>query len=375
MRIMRYRERDEKIIPKLAWRQGVCMMRSLYENKKSRNSILGMLCVALLLLATSSHVQAAAPARAKPYAESRCNTDSNIFFCEDFEGEDIRNYGSNNCNSTWGNPAIQQKDICWAGGGSYQYNTTSLPGFNSNNRVWRVSKSQSFKDVVTGISTGTGPGTIAGWLKSSILGSGAREWYTRIQVYFSSNHSFPADYDFKMFVSLPGNFVDPPSAAWDQGIFFHQDFFCSGVGNFNDVPVMRYGKQFDVFPFQNDYCPPLTPGQAADGRHAPRLQKGRWYTLESHVKLASSSTTNDGILELWVDGVRAYSTQRNNCQNGCPDLGYIMILGWMNSADSQTGYYEIDNVVMSRSYIGPPSGWASPSPDNPPAAPGSLSIN
>jgi hypothetical protein len=347
------------------------MTQNVCKNKKSRDSILGLLYVTLLLMATSSHMQAAAPSRTKPYAESICSTNPNVFFCEDFEGEDITNYGSNNCGSTWGNPAIQQKDICWAGGGSYQYNTASLPGFNSNNRVWRASKSQPFQDVVTGITTGTGSGTIAGWLNPSILGSGAQEWYTRIQIWFSSDHVWPQDYDFKMFFALPRTFVDPPSAAYEAGMYFHEDFWCSGWGNYSDVPLIRYSSNFQQFPYQNEYCPPLGPGLPPNGSQAPRIQKNRWYTLESHVKLAPDNT---GILELWVDGVKAFSTNRTTCHSGCPDMGYIMIMGWMNSADPQQGYYEIDNIIMSRSYIGPPSGGTSSPPNNPPAAPGSLTV-
>lgn len=321
------------------------------------------------LLLNSSQVEAAAPARAKPYAESICSTNPDVFFCEDFEGEDINNYGSSNCNSTWDNPAIQQKDICWAGGGSYQNPTTSLSGFPANNRVWRVSKNTSFTDIVTGRNTGTGNGTLAGWLQPSILGTGAQEWYTRIQVWFSPDHVWPNDYDFKMFFALPRSFVDPPSAAYEAGMYFHQDFWCSNGGNFNDVPVIRYSNNFRMFPYQNEHCPPLTPGQDANGTNAPRIQKGRWYTLEYHVKLSSST---NGVLELWVDGKKAYSSNRVTCHNGCSDMGYIMIMGWMNSADPQRGYYEIDNVVMSRSYIGLPTG--STSPINPPSAPTNLSI-
>jgi hypothetical protein len=314
-------------------------------------------------------VHSAAPTRAKPYAESICNTSPDIFVCEDFEGEDIVNYGNNNCNSTWGNPAIQQKDICWAGGGSYQHSTSPISGFGTTNRVWRVTKSQGFTDVVTGINTGTGGGTIAGWLKPTIMGTGAQEWYTRIQVWFSPDHLWPADLDFKMFFALPSQFVDPPSAAYEAGMSFHQDFWCSGQyfppsgQTFNDVPVIRYNSNFRQFPYQNEYCPPLSLGVAPDGVHAPQIQKGRWYTLEYHVKLSSSNT---GILELWVDGIKAYSTNRITCDNGCNNMGYIMIMGWMNSADPQAGYYEIDNVIMSRRYIGPPGSSGSPTALLPP---------
>ena len=142
-----------------------------------------------------------------------------------------------------------------------------MAGFSAGNRVWRVTKSQSFTDVVTGRNTGTGSGTISGWLNPAILGSGAREWYTRIQVYFNPNHTWPAEYDFKMFFALPRDYPDPPSADYEAGLSFHQDVWCgpsyfppSGQ-NFNDVPIVRYGSNFAIFPYQNEYCPPLTLGQ------------------------------------------------------------------------------------------------------------------
>jgi hypothetical protein len=121
------------------------------------------------------------------------------------------------------------------------------------------------------------------------------------------------------------------------------------------VPLIRYGPPYDGFPVLGEYCPTLAPGLPPDGVHAPQIQKSRWYTFEYHVKLSTSAIANDGLLELWVDGLRAYSRSGNNCRGGCPDMGYIMILGWMNSADPQAGYAEYDNVVMSRAYIGPPS--------------------
>jgi hypothetical protein len=336
-----------------------------------RRGLIGCAAASLLafvfaapLLVMSTSTEAAAPSRARSYTEQICSSNPNVFFCEDFEGQDIDNFGSNNCSTTWGNPAIAEKDICWAGGGSYQVNTNQISGFPGGNRVWRVSKSQGFTDVVTGRNTGTGAGTLAGWLNPAILGSGAQEWYTRIQVWFSQDHVWPADYDFKMFFALPRSFVDPPSAAYETGMYFHQDFWCPN-SNYNDVPVIRYSSSFRQFPYQNEYCPPLAVGAPANGTQAPRIAKGRWYTFEYHVKLSSSNT---GILEFWVDGVRAYSTNRATCHNGCSDMGYIMIMGWMNSVDQQRGYYEIDNIVMSRSYIGPPTGGtSSPSPSTPTA--------
>ena len=337
-------------------------------------NVLSSLFFALLTFMCISFAQAAAPARAKPYAEAICSTDPNVFFCEDFEGQDIIVFGTPARENTWGNPAIQTTDVYWNGGGSYQRSAIPLSGFSqSTNHVWRVSKTTNFTDNVTGRQNGTGSGTLAGWLNPNIMPAGAaQEWYTRIQVYFDPSHTWPAELDFKMFYALPRQFIDPPSAAYETGMFFHQDFWCNPPNaNFNDVPVIRYSSNFRMFPYQNDYCPPLAPGQSPDGVRAPRVQKGRWYTLEYHVKLSS---TTSGILEMWVDGVKTYSTNRVTCHNGCSDMGYIMIMGWMNQADPQTGYYEIDNVVMSKQYIGPPSASSSPPPLAPPVAPGKLTI-
>jgi hypothetical protein len=340
-------------------------------------------CVVILswsffaLFTDISQTQAAAPARAKPYAESICNTDTNILFCEDFEGQDIINYGNNNCGSVWGNPALDNgpyggapATFCWGGGGSYQYSSIPLSGFNqSTNHVWRVTKTQSFTDVVTGKNTGTGNGTITGYFKSGLT-TGVKDFYVRFQAYWSPDHTWPSQYDFKTVFVLPRNFVDPPSAPYETGIFLTHGYWCgpsyfspSGQ-NFPDVPQIRYSSAYHGMPYQNEYCPPRALGQPANGTNAPRLEKNRWYTLQYHVKLASDNT---GVLELWVDGNRAYRELRITCDSGCPDIGNVLIMGWMNSADAQTGYYEIDNVVISKAYIPPPNGVvASGSVPNPP---------
>ena len=315
-------------------------------------------------LVMASPADAAAPARPIPYAESRCSTDPNIFLCEDFEGRDIMNLGNGNCGSTWGNPALERKDgtkptnFCFSGGGSYQLSTIPLPGFSSSNLVWHVDKTTSRVDAVTGLNTGMGNGTISGWITPSILGSATREWYHRMQIYWDPSTTFPGDLDFKTIWTLPRDYIDAPSAAWEGGIFLHQDYWCNlpPITNFNDVPLVRYGNNFARYPGNNNNCPPLAPGAAADGVHAPRVVKGRWYTLEYHYRLSTTQSSNDGLVELWIDGVKAYSSTLNTCANGCPDMGFTYIMAWMNAADKRTGWAQIDNVIMSRAYIGPPGG-------------------
>lgn len=333
--------------------------------------------ITLMLFATPAW--AAAPARSQgAYTEAICNS-TDVFFCEDFDAShDSQNpYLTNNantCNNQWLNPALGDPpapltnpwDMCFPNGGGHQRSTIELPGFNqSTNYVWRIYKDGSgATDLKTGVNSDTGGGTFAGWLDTSILGTGAREWYCRFQIYFHSSHTWPNDYDFKMPCwGLPREFVDPPSAEYENGIFAHQDFFCNPPNqSYNDVPVLRYSNNFAQFPYQNEYCPPLSPGVDANGTNAPRLEKGRWYTIEAHFKLGTTAGT--GKMEMWLDGNLAYTEDRATCTGDCPDLGYIMIMGWMNGADTQTGFVEFDNIVYSRAPIGVPSADSTP-PDPP----------
>lgn len=334
------------------------------------------LWLAIVLVATN--VEAAAPTRSQgAYTEDICNNDADVFFCEDFDAPHVPGnpYLTNNgssCSNQWLNPALGDQpfgnpwDMCFPDGGGHQRSTIDLLDFDPDtNYVWRIYKSGGATDIKTGVNSGTGGGTIAGFLDTSILGTGAREWYCRFNIYFHSTHTWPQDFDYKMPCwGLPREFEDPPSAEYEAGVYVHQDFFCSGLGNFNDVPAIRYSNNFGQFPYQNEYCPPLSPGTAANGTNAPRFQTARWYTVEMHYRLGTTSGT--GLMEMWVDGNLAYSVARATCVSPCNDLGYVMILGWMNSADSQTGYAEIDNIVYSRAPIGIPTAGGDSTPPNPP---------
>jgi len=317
---------------------------------------------AVFLLALCPDVSfATALSRTIPYAESICSSDANVFFCEDFDGQDITPIPSS-CLGNYTNPGIETKDICFPNGGSHQLSTIPISGFNqSSNRVWRCAKSTGYVDIDTGVNTGTGNCAVAGWLKPAILGTGAREWYVRFQVYWHTTHTWPADYDYKLLGwSLPRVFEDPPSAEYEAGIYVHQDFACQISGtwtNFNDVPTIRYSNVFQQAPYQGEYCPPLTPGANPDGAHSPRLQTGRWYTIELHYKLGTDAGT--GRMRLWIDDILTYDFSRPTCVAPCADLGYIYAaLGFMNPADTATGYAEFDNLVYSRAKIGLPGGGA-----------------
>ncbi|NOT57247.1 MAG: hypothetical protein HOP18_21805 [Deltaproteobacteria bacterium] len=346
----------------------------------------GML--ALLALTNSPNAQAAAPARTNaPYAESICSSNSDVFFCEDFEGaaDSIMIHGVQNTSNTWKNPAIEFTDVYWSSGGTRQLSTAQLPGFDSTkNRVWRIAKGpQTFTDIVTGKNPGTGDGGLQGRLNAGLAGSGETDFYVRLQGWWSADHLWPAEIDFKQFVGLPRSGWNTPTDAWWSADFgFWQDYWCStgsGYTNFNDVPMVRYSKggtNTTIFPAANTYCPTLSPGTSPNGTNAPRIQRERWYTFEMHWVL--SQDTAVARIELWVDGVKAYDSRGSGirtCATGgpCTGMGYIILLAYMNRVDPQRGYYEVDNIVMSRKYIGLPGN--SVPPVQPPTTPTGVSVN
>jgi len=50
-----------------------------------------------------------------PYAESICNNDPNVFFCEDFQDSaTLPRGGNNSCNGIWPNPAWARSNYCFA---------------------------------------------------------------------------------------------------------------------------------------------------------------------------------------------------------------------------------------------------------------------
>ncbi|MBI4681885.1 MAG: hypothetical protein HY757_02145 [Nitrospirae bacterium] len=113
-----------------------------------------------------------------------------------------------------------------------------------------------------------------------------------------------------------------------------------------------------------------------------------WHCIEIHLKLASAWGQDDGIYELWIDGIK-----QNAPTYTLPQYGYAGGLTKMPTAKIGTGInyvtfsdnldqksglpkwsYWIDDVVISTSYIGPNYviGGGSAPDTMPPAAPTSL---
>ena len=85
------------------------------------------------------------------------------------------------------------------------------------------------------------------------------------------------------------------------------------------------------------------------------LEKGRWYTIETHIRL-NTPGVNDGLLEGWVDGRLAY--QRTDWR--WRDVSTLAVEEvWMNVYHGGTAtppsdlHLYIDNVVIATERIGP----------------------
>jgi hypothetical protein len=78
-------------------------------------------------------------------------------------------------------------------------------------------------------------------------------------------------------------------------------------------------------------------------------RRGRWIKIDFHMRLATAAN-NDGVIEMWVDGVKTIS---NTSLPMYPDGGlgnYVRngyIMGWSNSGFNSTTNIYVDDVVIS----------------------------
>jgi hypothetical protein len=338
----------------------------------------------LMILICAPPANAVAPmsgpagTRTTPYVESICNTDPNVFFCEDFEDE--ATYPRMTAQGgSWNNPAF-------AGVWGSAYNqgpgrvtptisTGALP--TSGNRIYRLS-------LLGGGAANTAEGCLArasgGQACTGLSSAGKRytDYYVRFQYYLSSGVTFPiSGQDLKAFFTQPDANPDNPSADFQNGLNFTFDYNCPGGVNYGDVFMMRRawsqadpgtsynypqapirGNMFSGPPAGpgpgTDYCQPLSPGTAANNANAVRIQRNRWYTVEMHFVLG---TNGSGTAEMWIDGNLAYrfspATGNGNptCGTCSLGMGYFFITGYTR-APGTGGYAEFDNIVMSTQPIG-----------------------
>lgn len=221
-----------------------------------------------------------------------------------------------------------------------------------------------------------------------------------------------------VFWYTPGGTFEPAGAATDGGIgadcgLFHDDAAYPGYGF--DTSGARYGNALQIFPCggpcnyeswplghdnaHNRYYSEYAPYQSNSTSTRPldslivgrifRYSIGVPYWVEAHIKWSNPQIVNNGISELWINGVKIYSnsdlrncwptgvdtsnTQRINDNCVTAGLGALFISNYTGSIDPtiKRGQQVIDNLVVTVGdhYIGFPS----ESVDiTPPAAPSNV---
>ena len=80
--------------------------------------------------------------------------------------------------------------------------------------------------------------------------------------------------------------------------------------------------------------------------------RGRWMHFQFHARLGTGPEALDGLMEIWVDGVKTTAVDRKTGQPGLDlfnskgmnyfNQGYL--LGWANSGFDEDTYIFIDDV-------------------------------
>lgn len=338
---------------------------------------------------------AAAPSRSgQPYAEAAKCSDPDVIFCEDFNYP--QNFSCSSTNHRWINPGWAQEETGSIACSGRQINpVANYPpepaGSPSGGYVWVSNWDSTLGVVGTASSQGylrLPRGNYANGLPP------APDFYVRFQVYWTQNWVWPGDpkldkYNYGsspsiddklLFVYPPEGLANPTGASYDAGPLTYSGLyeninnarFADGLNfrvgtssdNYKTFP-MCYGcasspKHMEYAPFQSLVL--RNPNDQPIFGKIFRFNTGRWYTLEFRYKLSTSGQKN-GIIEAWIDGTKIYSandleTCTATSYGDCSGLGAIILVAYHNDADVTrwNGQQVIDNLIISRSYIGPPAG-------------------
>lgn len=77
--------------------------------------------------------------------------------------------------------------------------------------------------------------------------------------------------------------------------------------------------------------------------------RGKWFTVTVRIKAPTTTSSNDGIVQLWKNGKQMLDV--NNAVGTATVTDSMYILGWANSGFSQTTSLHIDNFIFSNTPI------------------------
>ena len=362
-----------------------------------RQLVVGSCCF-LLCVGTCLTLFGRAPQRSgQPYAEKRlCVDNLDVIFCEDFDYPENFNctLPVGNGNHRWRNAgwAEEVSDYVWCGGRQINPATDypQSPGLPHEGHVWVANWDPSKGDQGDGASWGKllrdGGATYANGSPR------ARDLYVRMQIYWTPDYAWPGDPKTQVYGFSSGDCIDnkilflypsegianPTNASFDAGPFTacgvydaannaaFADALAFRVGdvsdNYKSAPLCGHCQSIDQFesygPFESLAL--RNPSQKPTLGRVFRFNTGRWYTFEFRYKLSDAGQPN-GLIEAWIDGTKIYHLANlPTCGSGlgdCSGIGALYLGAYHNGIDPTTwdGQQVVDNLVISRAYIGPPN--------------------
>lgn len=286
--------------------------------------------VALLLLACAlpAYVQAAAFLNCGT-TESGHNASGNTLMCEDFEVNGVATVNGHgkwyaeDCDTANGNGGIATRTKGWCGTIFANPITPDGAEICSGNGVNGTTCAGSH-----GLTSGGGEN-----MADHGLSSADNEIYVRYYQKWLSGYDFGAEKVLSFNVT-PGS-----------GGIIYGNLHCNCGAGSTDSQCS--------FQFQPTGAPPIPQ----TCQSILTLNSGTWYFIETRIKLSTNASTEDGVLQVWVDDCGSAGT---SC-SGSPtlrysdtsiafphpggDIGSLWFENWSNPGSAGTSY--IDQIVVS----------------------------
>ena len=77
--------------------------------------------------------------------------------------------------------------------------------------------------------------------------------------------------------------------------------------------------------------------------------RGKWVSIIAHVKPPTDANTNDGVMQMWKNGVNVCNETNLDDYGGAGNnyTDELYLLGWANSGYAQETIFYIDNLIIS----------------------------
>ena len=84
--------------------------------------------------------------------------------------------------------------------------------------------------------------------------------------------------------------------------------------------------------------------------HNNPVTLGVWHKIEWHIKYASTSTSGDGVVEWWMDGVLEgrYANLQTPDDAGFTEYQVSPTWGGLGGVKTENDYFQYDGVHLSR---------------------------